>query len=299
MPANNYLGLHVGHDRAISVVSDGRLIFHIAAERIDRVKYSFSPELPISQIKVVLASLDIKASDLRAVAVSYHGICAKQIARTFEREFLMHFSDFNGAFFAVNHHLAHALGSFVASGQDESLSFVADGAGDTRHWGTQAETLFHVNRTNFYLVQERLQHQGYNSHNRPEFYDVSFFRPEDDYRQISLGLKYEQMTYLCGFKPGQAGQTMALASYGNPLIDVERYVPKDFRFSLTYTNILAELAEMAQKQDLTLREFAALNRADIAATVQEYLQYSLVSLTNYIIEHYKPKNLSFSGGVFL
>jgi carbamoyltransferase len=134
---------------------------------------------------------------------------------------------------------------------------------------------------------------------RPEFFDINFFSSDDQRRQISLGLKYEQLTYLCGFGPGQAGQTMALAGYGSPLFDVTPYVPRNLSFSLRYIDILDRINEMASATQMTLRQFARIHRADIAATAQEFLQASLERIVDWIVATYEPSNLCFAGGVFL
>lgn len=293
------LGLHVGHDRAISLVQGGKLMFHIAVERLDRRKYSDSHNLPLDSIRLVLNRLSIPVSSLGAVCVTYHGIDAGRISSTLEAAFKAAFPDFKGRFSALDHHLAHAIGAFSCSPFDEAVVFVADGAGDARLWGTQSESLFHISRKYFYLLAERIQDRPFSVVNRPEFFDLNFFTPEDQKRQISLGLKYEQLTYLCGFAPGQAGHTMALAAHGRPLFDVDALVPRDLGFSLRYVDLLDRINDLAVKNELTLREFAAHHKPDVAATAQTYLQRSVAALVDHVVRTYEPANLCFAGGVFL
>lgn len=293
------LGIHIGHDRALSITRNGHLSFHLAVERLDRKKHSDSAALPIAEIRTVLKRLDLSQGILDAVCVTYHGIQPEKMAPSLESLYKEAFPDFKGCFSALDHHLSHALGALSCSPFDEAMVLVADGAGDARLWGTQSESLFHVSRNNFYLLEERLQDRPLAMINRPEFYVPDFFSPVDHRRQISLGLKYEQATYLCGFGPGQAGQTMALAAYGKPLFDVDHLLPRDFGFSLRYVDLLDQLNEVAADHGLTLTQFARQNGGDVAATVQVYLENSLLKLVEYAVRTYDPINLCFAGGVFL
>lgn len=293
------LGLHIGHDRAITLTRGSQITFHLAVERLDRKKHSDSAELPVAEIHRVLDRLSIPPPRLDAVCVTYHSVEAPRIARTLEADFKAAFPEFSGRFYTLDHHLAHALAALACSPFDEALVLVADGAGDVRLWGTQSESLFHVSRQHFYLVEDRVQDRPFSFIPRPEFYLPDFFAAAEQNRQISLGLKYEQITYLCGFGPNQAGQTMALASYGEPLFDVGPLLPRNFGFSLRYIDLLDRMDEIARKRNMTLRQLAAVERAHIAATGQHFLERGLTNLVDYIVETYEPPAMCFAGGVFL
>jgi carbamoyltransferase len=300
MPAENVcLGLHIGHDRGITIAREGQIAFHTAVERLDRRKHSDSPDLPIPQIRHVLERIGIETSTISAVCVTYHAVEASRIAPTLESDFKQAFPDFTGTFLAIDHHLAHALAAVACSTFEEAIVFVADGAGDSRLWGSQAESLFYVSREHFYLLEERLQHRPLATVYRPEFFLPAFFAVGQHNDQISLGLKYEQITYLCGFKPGQAGQTMALASYGAPLFDIQPLVPSNFGFSLRYIDLLDRFDQIARERGVTLRQLAASDRADLASTAQHFLEHAVMNLVDYTIATYAPKNLCFAGGLFL
>jgi carbamoyltransferase len=294
-----FLGMHVGHDRGITVADEHQILFHTAVERLDRKKYSDSWRLPEAQLQLVFDYLGIAIDDIAAAAVSYHAIEAPRIAPTLEANFRRAFPGFDGRFAAVDHHLCHALGAKVCSGFEDAVVVIADGAGDQRRWGTQAESVFRVTDDTFYLLEERVQAAPTATVNRPEFFDPNFFRPEDEQRQISLGLKYEQITYLCGFGPGQAGQTMALAAFGEPLFDYAHLVPKDLSFSLRYPDFLREFARIAATQGQTLQEFARERRADIAATYQRFLEEALSAIAATVIASHEPRNICFAGGLFM
>lgn len=295
----HFLGLHIGHDRAISVADEATIIFHTAVERLDRKKHSDSYHLPAEEIRQVLDYLGIPIEAIAGVCISYLSADPLKITRTLEGKFRDAFPGFNGRFSALDHHLAHALGAKVCSGFEDALVFVADGAGDQRLWGSQAETLYHVSDEDFYVLDERVQSPPMSYVDRPEFFDPSYFRPDDHERQISLGLKYEQITYLCGFGPGQAGQTMALAAFGEVLIDYQSLLPKDLSFSLRYTDFLREFESLAEREGQTLAQFAMQRRADIAATYQSYLTDALSIIFEDAVSRFPTKRVCFSGGIFL
>lgn len=294
-----FLGLHIGHDRAISVADGDALIFHTAVERLDRMKYSDSHRLPVKEINHVLGYLGISVDEIRGVSISYLGVDASKVSGTLKSVFSDAFPGFRGRFSTLDHHLAHALGAMVCSDFEDAVVLVADGAGDQRLWGSQAETIYHVSRSDFYLLDERVQSPPFTYIDRPSFYDPCYFRPEDQERQISLGLKYEQISYLCGFGPGQAGQTMALAAYGKPLFDYANLLPRDLSFSLRYTDFLLEFERLAAAANQTLSQYASDRREDIAATYQAFLEEALSRIVKNCVERFPTKRLCFSGGLFL
>lgn len=294
-----FLGLHIGHDRAISIANSKEIIFHSAVERFDRNKFSDSYKIPINEIKLVINYLGLRIEDFKGICISYLASDASKISKTLEAEFKCGFPNFIGRFSTLDHHLAHAIGAKVCSDFEESLVFVADGAGDQRFWGSQAESVYYLTKDTFYLLDERIQDRPFSHINKPEFFDLNFFRPDDYTRQISLGLKYEQITYLCGFGPGQAGQTMALAAFGKKLFDFSHLLPKNLSFSLEYPDFLIEFDKIAKSESKTLNEFAKESKSDIACTFQTYLEDAISILVYDIVNQFDPKNLCFSGGLFL
>lgn len=186
MPETTCLGLHIGHDRAITFTQGGQITFHIAVERLDRRKHSDSSDIPLAEIRQLVDRLEIPVPTLDAACVTYHAVDAPRIARTLEADFKEAFPEFSGKFVAIDHHLAHALGALSCSPFEEALVLVADGAGDARLWGSQSESLFHVSRRDFYLLEERLQDRPLSTVYRPEFFLPDFFGAGEQKRQISL-----------------------------------------------------------------------------------------------------------------
>lgn len=51
------MGINMGHDRGVAVVSNGVLLGAIAQERIDRIKHSSSLSIPFEAIDALLKYL--------------------------------------------------------------------------------------------------------------------------------------------------------------------------------------------------------------------------------------------------
>lgn len=118
-------------------------------------------------------------------------------------------------------------------------------------------------------------------------------------KEISLGRKYEQITYLLNFKFGQAGKTMGLASYGKSLIDFSELSYKDLSFSLHYEDILKEIYIQEKQSNLSHDEYLSIYGADVAATVQEYIENAVISLIMNLCNKYQIRDISLAGGLFL
>ena len=118
MVGRHCLGIHIGHDRGASIVSDGVLVASVAEERLDRRKHSNSPELPCRSIRAVLSSVGLSASDLSGVGISYTNVrigdivgqLADEIREVLERPAL--------DVFGAGHHECHALSTYFTSGAD-------------------------------------------------------------------------------------------------------------------------------------------------------------------------------------
>jgi len=119
--------------------------------------------------------------------------------------------------------------------------------------------------------------------------------------EISVSRKYEQITYLLGFGWGQAGKTMGLASYGTSLIDFSSYSKScsNLHFSLRYADILDILYMKQQCSGLSHFEFINKFQADIARTVQEYIETILLSAITGLLKKYQMDHLCVVGGLFL
>ena len=296
---NIALGIHIGHDRGACIIKDAKVLACIPQERIDRIKYSSSSNIPFDAIDKLLEYCSIDINDISCVGLSYDGIENDSILNIYKSEFFEYYFCNNIPFYFVSHHDAHAYASFFSSGFEDALVFVADGGGDYHGDKQESESLYVGCANNITLVNRRLQDppirrigDGIN-HIFPQM--PTFLRNH----QISVGRKYEQFTHLLGFGWGEAGKTMGLASYGKSLIDFTKLQYDNLNFSLTYGDMIDVLYGLQTLSGKSFKTFIKDERANIARTIQEFTENTICSLIKNFADTYKCKNICLSGGVFL
>jgi carbamoyltransferase len=294
------LGIHLGHDRSVSLVKNGKLIGHVSQERIDRIKHSHSAEIPYVAIDKLLQYLRVKMVDIACVGITYVHIEIEKIQSILKEEFIERYGIKKDiGFWGVSHHQAHAESAFHMSGFNESSILIADGAGDFVGDKLESETIFFGNQDKVSLVERRLQDALFSNVTHKNFYIYPYLHEFDAHKQISLGRKYEQLTYLLGFGWGQAGKTMGLAPYGKPLLKLDHLHVEGINFDLTLESILRELFYLQQESNKTFYKYIQQEKANIAKTAQVFIETYAIELTKYISRKYQADNLCLAGGVFL
>lgn len=292
------MGVHTGHDRGAALIKDNQLIGAISQERLDRNKHSRSYSLPYESMEALIQYFGISWKDLQCIAVAGDAVEVENILDFLHIHFKKRYG-VNIPFFPVSHHLAHAYSVYYAAGGGTRLVFVADGGGDYISDKAEAETLYLGHNGTLTILERRLQDppnrklMDWGNHLYP-------FMPEALLKkEISLGRKYEQITYLLNFKFGQAGKTMGLASYGKSLVDYSELNYKDLSFSLHYEDVLKEIYLQEIQSNLSHDEYLHAYGADIAATVQEYIENAVISLISNLCNKYQVHDIGLAGGLFL
>lgn len=88
---NIVLGVHVKHDRSACIIIDGRVVVNIANERLDRVKYSDSPEIPYTAVDAVLKHCNIDISQVSCIGMSGAGIESEKVKQFYKDDFFAHY----------------------------------------------------------------------------------------------------------------------------------------------------------------------------------------------------------------
>jgi len=219
------LGVHYGHDSNASIVKDGKVIFAIAEERLNRKKlYRGFPFLSIQSAlentglkpsdidKIALVNLNAqeealggnlatfysrlnKSTPIRAEILSpFLSLCDNLLGTTLRRKIakklvlntLVEMGFSEEKISCVDHHLSHAAGAFFLSGFPVALIFTSDGKGD------------HVSHRT-YLVK-----------------DNAFKKLAESWAHDSAGFFYSCITAYLGFKKlRHEGKITGLAAYGN------------------------------------------------------------------------------------
>ena len=179
-----------GHDGGASLIVDGKLIYSIEEEKLIGKRHAYDT-MPIESIKKCLEYGNLTLDDIDKFVIGWnYPLIYKMLNKEFisKEEMSMHlFGDIKYAskIEYLDHHLAHAYSTFIPSNFKEALVFVIDGQGE--YMGT---SLYLANENGMKLLMET---------------------------PVSLGYFYTAITKQIGFRSGEEGKTMGLASYGNPV----------------------------------------------------------------------------------
>lgn len=287
----NVLGVNIGHDRAAALIQDGKIISYIAEERLDRNKHSFDITLPVRAIRYVLTEADLDLDSIDIVGFSSAGMTKDRMKFFITNELASYFG--RVPIEIVGHHLSHACTAYYCSPYEQAAIWVADGGGDfIIEKGQEAESYFvAINRKIIHI------HTRFQAQQTVPFTDNNFHVGIDDYnKNISLGRKYEQITYFLGFHFGQCGKTMGLASYGR---DQRKWRPRVKSKGLFDPNVKVEHLIVPLLNDLDRFARNTL-MADAAAEVQSFIEEcALLCLEQLYIQVGGIPNLCIAGGIGL
>jgi predicted NodU family carbamoyl transferase len=190
------------HDAAACLIRDGELLAAIEEERFNRIKKTV--KFPVNAIRACLSTAGVSPAEIGAVG-HYFGEDAMdewldmvyrrnpKVPIRGSRELVMNF--LNGELGCnltddrlvfAEHHVAHAMSSFIRSGMKEALVVVMDARGEDH-----STTIFHGKNGRL----ESLATYGLNQ---------------------SLGGFYHANIQLLGYSLGDEYKVMGLAPYGNP-----------------------------------------------------------------------------------
>lgn len=293
------------HDSAACLIKDGKIVAAVQEERFNRIKNC--SDFPYNAINYCIQAGGISFGDIDYVAF-YEKPYLK-----FSRVIINHikafpFSYFNflhnipywlqdrlilpltlkkelgfeGKTVFVKHHLAHASSAFNVSPFNEAAIIVADGVGE------YATTSYGYGKENHIEILKEIHYPD------------------------SLGLLYSSVTTYLGFKANSGeGTTMALASFGKPAYIKEFYemidVREDGSFKINnkyfgfnsgrkmYTRHFTKLLGPCRKKGEDYSE----RHKNIAASLQLFVEETLIKIANHLYKETKTKNLCVAGGVFL
>lgn len=293
------LGIHIGHDRCAALVKNGHLIASLAQERIDRIKHSDSSEIPYDAIDALLKYCNIDMSMIDYIGLTFSSVDVLDLEQYYREELEEHYNIGNFKLVPVSHHLAHAESAFCTSDFSKALILIADGGGDNHGNMTEAESLFIGVNSQLVALESRYQIPPINTIFKKQNYIYPFMNKEQINNPISIGRKYEQITYLLGFKWGQCGKTMGLASYGKSMIDFSNFKVNSLDFHLPLGFIIQEIYVKYLESGEKYSKFIKKESANIAQTVQELTETIFIQLLDYYTKKYGIYNICLAGGTFL
>lgn len=295
------IGLHIGHDRSVSIVENGILIGHLAEERIDRIKHSHSVNFPKKALITLMDYLQITFRDVSGVAITYSFVEIEKILPGLAEDFCVEFSLNDMPIYGMHHHEAHAYSTFYTSSFSDSAIFIADGAGDLiKNGSLESESAYDGSLTKIKPIWSRVQQIPSVYNDRRTFFRSTYLPETDHLKQISIARKYEQLTYLIGFGWGQSGKTMGLASYGTPMLSPpKRATNSHDNFDYRMLDLIDEIEFIKEKSGKDFEKFIVDNRNHIAATVQHWTEEIAINMINHVYDLNPKDNLCLAGGLFL
>lgn len=293
------LGINIGHDRGAAIIQDGKLLGSVTQERIDRIKHSSGSFLAFDCIDKLLNYLGMTIHDINCI-----GFSGAELEDKIYMDYILQtlYSYYNCEYipaYMIGHHQSHAEAAFSSSGFDHSLILIADGGGDYKGDLCEAESLFIGKNSTIKYVDGRFQSPII----RHMSDDCNHLYPRMpkliQNKELSISRKYEQITYLLGFGWGEAGKTMGLASYGNPILKYDYTNISGFQYHVYAKDILNDLYALELLSGDTHINYLTEHGADIARTIQEYTEKMFIHLIQQLVNRYDEHNLCLGGGLFL
>jgi carbamoyltransferase len=273
------------HDASAALVIDGQVVAAVEEERLNRRRHSpgDQPLLAISEV-LSIANVDVRDIDVvchgwrpEALGIDLRESAAADAIRQAMRAAGIPLAEKTPVVFA-DHHLAHFWSgvAFVPPGVSRSMidGLVIDGAGEST-----SGALFRLRDGNL----EKVWNLGIGG---------------------SLGLLYEAATAAIGFRPGDEGKTMGLASYGRCETMDKVPEPLDDRFAgpIPALHDRNEIRRHHRSWLVQMRSLAPVGtsfnaRADLALGVQSAVESRIMG---YLCEVSDPSPvLVIAGGVAL
>ena len=276
---------HGYHDCAASLIRNGRVVYAIEEERLNRIKHA-PGQLPERAVQWILDKEGISLRDIDLVGT--HG---RTFGGGFESLLKSYFQFRWGTcppILRVQHHLAHSAGAYYSSGFDEAMILTVDNSGD----GVSTQT----------AVGSQGKISVLQQYKRPQ----------------SLGLFYSMMTQFCGFQRDQDEyKLMGLSAYGRPDYDLSCVLAigsgsyelnEDYLVGIKpgqsqpHRQLPLFSEKLAQKLHLQPRaphQPIEESYKNLASSSQAFLEKALLEIVTDLHQKTKMTKLCLSGGVAL
>ena len=278
---NTIISVNRHHNSTTTVLQNGKILYSIEEERLNRHKHEGISFLGILESKKYINSFDVigiagflPTTMIEEYDDTKYDLYSFTAARTFLKN-----EKFNVDNFWRNHHLTHAAGSFYNSGFDSAICVVIDGAGSKINFKEESFSAYSFSYPNNHKTIKK------------EYYITNL--PHTQNNSVSLGRQYSKLTGHYGFDFNyDCGKVMGLSSYGKKILDV------DF-FDLFYGDYLDTVNKnhFLYEPTLNMKDFQL--SADLALSLQYYLQNECLKKIKEIIKQTDCKNICVSGGYFM
>lgn len=296
------LGIGASHNGAACLLHGNRIVVAVQEERLLGVKRAWiRPSKPSCAISYCLETAKIGAQDLDIVSCCLlkrfthpdNNIYANPLLRV---------KDLGTPTLMITHHLGHAISAFGTSGFANSAVLVIDGAGSELADLNDAERSV-ISPAIAGAAETISMYDAAGTKISPLLkYAGTWLKPQES-RELgvsagmqsfnSVGAMYSSAALQIFGNYMDAGKVMGLAPYGTPNIPVEEFVVVE-NGHLRFTCDVVTRFPYAERYPNHLAEYR-----NLAASVQQALEYAVMHLVRQIREMCSSPNLALAGGVAL
>ena len=275
------------HDSSSSLVRDGKIIATAEEERFNRVRHYRGYPHKSQEYCLDAGNISLKDVDFIAVPYSPYAFLKHPNFRleSFARNVFNIIACWKykqqmrnktkAKVVYVPHHLAHAASAYYCSGFEKANILTIDGSGETESFA-----LF----------------VGENGKIR-RIWDIPLASILSKGKSRSIGLIYTSVTSLLNLGVNAEGKTMGLASFGKPTYDFSEIlnIRTHNDYNINRKKLLSKYGHLQRKEGEPLKE----EHKNLAASLQNALEKSIVNLAKEAYEHTGIKNFCLAGGVAL
>jgi carbamoyltransferase len=278
------------HDSAAAVVKDGKIIATAEEERFNRIRHSRGT--PTHAIEYCLKEAGVTLAEVDVVAIANNpyapfkrfrpNLYPSNLLRDIVNIFIFEHYRYTlkkktkAKILFVDHHLAHAASTFYCSGFERANILTIDGSGETESFA--------------YFIGEKGKLR--------RMWDIPLGSIFTEKKWNSIGGVYSRMTAFLSLGTHGEGKTMGLASYGTPRFDFNSIlnITSHTDYTIDRRNIEKLYGQYARKSS---KEPLTQDHKDLAASLQNALEDSIVNLAREAYNYSGVKHFALAGGVAL
>lgn len=278
------------HDSSAALVKDGKLIAMIEEERLNRQRHARG--YPRQAVDFCLKTAGVTLQDVDVIAVGYNpwrflslrylnlrpsNFFKDLLNLVLFTGYLSQLKKQSGAkIMYIDHHTAHAASTYRCSGFTDANILTMDGSGEV-------ESFACFSGSNGVIKK---------------LWDIPLGGRFAKKKDNSIGLLYTRLTHFLSLGNHGEGKLMGLASYGKPVFDFSTIlqIKNHKNYIINRANIAALYGEYERTDTKTP---LTQEHKDLAASLQDALESSIVNLSAEAHAATGFKNFCFAGGVAL
>lgn len=268
------LSLYNGHNAAICILKDGKILLNWELERFSRIKHDYGFNQQFLDKSLALCNISFDDIDIIVTNGQDYGRKAPwEVPSTRDRN-IIEFQINNKKAYALNHHLCHVASAYYTSPFDSATIITQDGGGDNENFS-----------------------YGVGEGNKITHFDTGRVKNIAAYWS-GITLNNYRMPRLHAWDPGSgAGKIMALAAYGETSPSIEMVLEATMEQGIQ--SHFTDPHSRAFNNDENLSDVNKKRSQDVAAALQSFTEKTLTQIYEQIYDRKPNDNLCLAGGISL